>query len=145
MTEPRREERHAFSLPKLGGRDHARDLVTAYGGVDLVARNFQISPSLVKRYISGQSDPPFTFLCALWWQTSRGFNQAFAECHWTHQYNSFRRLEAEERARSLELVLGHAIALLEHRADAAQMVRDSLAAINSAQVGRIPPGLPVIV
>lgn len=126
QREPKRDSQSAFSLPKLGGVEHCKELVSDYGGVHRVADDLKVAPELVTRYITGQIDPPYVFLVALWWQTNHGFRQAFAESHWTHQYNSFRKAEAEEKVRSLERLLAHAVSLLEHRTDAATLLKQAI-------------------
>lgn len=139
-----RETRSAFSMPKLGGQSDCRRLVSDYGGLHRVCEDFKVTADLVNRYISGQLDPPYTFLLALYWQTANGFEQAFAESHWSHQYNSFRRAQADEKVKELERVLDHAVRLLEHRPDAASLLREAidLAMLPSR---KHPPGVPLIV
>lgn len=139
-----RDTRAAFSFPTLGGARDCRNLVEDFGGIDLVCKLFKVSSDLVNRYISGQIEPPYTFLLALYWQSRYGFDQAFAESHWTHQYNCFRLAESQEKVKQLERVLHHAVRLLEHRSDAADLLRE---AIDLAKLppSRNPPGVPVIV
>jgi hypothetical protein len=124
--EPERESRTHFSLPTLAGHEMLRELVSDYGGIDRTSKDLKIAADLLNRYLSGQLEPPYTLLLALYWQSCYGFKQAFAESHWTHQYNTFRRHEAEAKVAHLERVVGHAVSLLEHRTDAAEMVRQSL-------------------
>ena len=119
----KRDTRSAFSFPKLGGARDCRNLVEDYGGIDQVCKAFKVTPDLVNRYLSGQIEPPYTFLLALYWQSRYGFDQAFSESHWSHQYNCFRLAESQERVKSLEKVLEHAVRLLEHRSDAANLLR----------------------
>jgi hypothetical protein len=126
QREPKRDGLQSFTLPKIGGVEYVRDLVSDYGGIDRVSKELKVAPDLVNRYITGQIEAPYVFLLALWWQSSHGFKQAFSEVHWTHNYNCFKRREAEEKVRSLERVLKHAEALLEHRSDAAALVREML-------------------
>ena len=99
-----RDTRGAFSFPTLGGARDCRNLVEDFGGIDLVCKSFKVSSDLVNRYISGQLEPPYTFLLALYWQSRYGFDQAFAESHWTHQYNCFRLAESQEKVKQLERV-----------------------------------------
>jgi hypothetical protein len=141
--EPNRDVRSSFSRPVLGGLDDCRNLVSSYGGIHRVSEDFKISPDLLNRYLSGQIDPPYTFLLALYWQSNYGFQQAFAESHWSHQYNSFRAFQAEEKVKSLERLLDHAVRLLEHRPDAAALLRDSIDAVRSSPSKPVP--LPVAV
>jgi len=131
--EPARESRSRFSLPRLGGAEHLRDLVADYGGLDRVAQDFRIGADLLNRYLVGQIEAPYTLLCALWWHTSYGFRQGFAEAHWTHQYNTFKRKEAEAKVTYLETVVRHAIQLLEHRTDAADLARQMLAQVAAGE------------
>lgn len=126
QVEPVRDVRSSLSMPKLGGSEQCRTLVSAYGGIHRVAEDFQIDPNLLNRYLTGQIEPPYSFLVALYWHTDYGFKQAFSEAHWTHQYNTFRYHQADEKCKALERVVQHAIALLEHRADAADLLREAL-------------------
>ena len=126
QLQPGTDARHALRMPVLSGSNQFRELVAAYGGVDAVAREFKMTVRLVESYITGQSDPPYTVLLALYWHTHFGFSQAFADSHWTHQYNCFKRREAEEKVAYLEKVLEHAVALLEHRKGAPDLLRQAL-------------------
>ena len=139
-----RDTRAAFAFPNLGGLRDCRNLVQDFGGIDRVCKEFKVSADLVNRYLSGQLEPPYTFLLALYWQSRYGFDQAFAESHWTHQYNCFKLAESQERVKQLERVLQHAIRLLEWRQDAVEVLRD---AIDQASLppSKNPPGVPVIV
>lgn len=139
-----RETRAAFSFPNLGGARDCRNLVEDFGGIDRVCKQFKVAPDLLNRYLSGQLEPPYTFLLALYWQSRYGFDQAFAESHWSHQYNCFRLSESQEKVKSLERVLEHAVRLLEHRSDASGLLREAIDALKLAPV-RNPPGVPVIV
>lgn len=122
----KRDTKSAFSFPTLGGVRDCRNLVDDFGGIDLVCKAFKVTPDLVNRYLSGQLEPPYTFLLALYWQSRYGFDQAFSESHWSHQYNCFRLAESQERVKSLERVLEHAVRLLEHRSDAMQLLNDAI-------------------
>nr|CDL66352.1 unnamed protein product [uncultured bacterium] len=146
MTEPRvqHESRSAFSMPKLGGAAHCRELVSDYGGIHRVSEDFQVTPGLVSQYVSGQLEAPFTFLLALYWQTSHGFRQAFSESHWTHQYNSFKVAEATENVLKLERVLAHAVRLLECRPDAVSVLREAIEVAKLPSSGH-PPGVSLMV
>jgi len=135
---PVRDSKSSFSLPKLGGAVQLRDLVADYGGIDRVSHDFRIGADLLNRYMVGQLEPPFTLLCCLWWHTSHGFQQGFAEAHWTHQYNTFKRKEAEAKVVYLETVVRHAIQLLEHRVDAADLVRQLLAQVPAERYSGDP-------
>lgn len=139
-----RDTRGAFSFPTLGGVRDCRNLVEDFGGIDLVCKSFKVTPDLVNRYLSGQLEPPYTFLLALYWQSRYGFDQAFAESHWTHQYNCFRLAESQEKVKQLERVLQHAVRLLEHRVDAACLLEE---AIFQAKLppAKTAPGVPIYV
>lgn len=139
MREPARDGPAQLSLPKLGGAEQLRQLVADYGGIDRVSHDFRLGSDLLNRYMVGQLEAPFSLLCALWWQTASGFRQAFAESHWSHQYNSFRRREAEAKVAHLEQVVAHAVRLLEHRADASDLVRQSLAHFPAKRLLGDPP------
>lgn len=145
-TEPERDGPRQLSLPNIGGSEQLSDLVSDYGGIARVAQDFKVEAALLARYTSGQLAPPYSLLVALWWHTSYGFKQAFAEAHWTHQYNSFRRKEAEAKCRHLEVVVENAVRLLEHRADAADLVRQSLAHLTAERYSGDPlaGGRPLI-
>lgn len=137
--EPVRESKSVFSLPtRLGGVEDLRELVSEYGGIDRVAHDFKLGADLLNRYLVGQIEAPFSLYVALWWQTSSGFRQGFAEAHWTHNYNSFIRKQAEAKARYLETVLEHAVQLLEHRADACELARQLLARSSDQRYSRDP-------
>lgn len=123
--EPKRLQKSRFSMPKLSPGDLA-DLVADYGGLAAVCRDFRIGDDLLNRYLVGQMVPPYTLLCAIYWHTADGFRQGFAEAHWTHQYNTFLRHRAEAKVQMLEQVLQHAVLLLEQRADAVELIRESL-------------------
>lgn len=140
--EPKRDSNTSLSRPKLGGAEHCRELVSALGGIHLVATDFKIDPDLLNRYMTGQIDVPYTVLLAFYWQSDWGFKHAFREAHWTHNYNSFRRAQAEEKVKSLERVVGLAVALLEHRADAADLIRQVLADVQKVDFSQ-PPGMSI--
>jgi hypothetical protein len=123
--EPKRESKSRFSLPRLGGAEQLRELVDDYGGLAQVARDLRIGDDLLNRYLCGQLEVPYSLLVALWWQTSYGFRQGFSESSWTHNYNTFLKRQAEARAQQLEVVVQHAVQLLEHRADAQDLLRAS--------------------
>jgi len=128
--EPKREKaRSAFSFPRLGGSEELCQLVTDYGGISEVSKDFKIGADLLNRYMVGQLEPPYSLLLAIYWQSSYGFRQGFAESHWTHQYNSFTRKQAEAKVRYLETVVQHAIQLLEHRPEAADLARQMLSQV----------------
>lgn len=99
--------RAMFTVPThLGGPASLDHLVHIYGGKDRVCRDMKISRELLDVYLSGQQDPPFTVLLALYWQTADGFAQAFSETHMTHMHNFQMRRTAESRARLLnELII----------------------------------------
>lgn len=138
----KKETRSAFSFPKLGGDRDCKHLVSDYGGIDRVSKDFKVSVDLVNSYITGQLEPPYTFLLALYWQSTYGFSQAFAESHWSHQYNCFRLAESQEKVKSLQRTLEHAVRLLEHRADASSLLRE---AIDSSALLPAGPKVPYIV
>lgn len=140
----KRDTRSAFSFPKLGGARDCKNLVADFGGIDQVCKCFRVEPALLNRYITGQIEPPYTFLLALYWQSRYGFEQAFSEAHWTHNYNSFKLAESQEKVKQLELVLEHAVRLLEWRSDAVDVLRDAVAQA-SLPSSRVPPGAPVLV
>lgn len=142
MSRPSRDTRFAFSFPRIGGARDLRHLVEDFGGIDRVSKDFKISVDLLNRYISDQLEPPYTLLLALYWQSRIGFEQAFADSHWSHQYNSFRLAESQEKVKSLERVLEHAVRLLEHRSDAASLLRE---AIDSSALLPAAPKVPYIV
>ena len=128
--EPKRERvLSAFSFPRLAGSDELCQLVTDYGGIAEVSKDFKIGADLLNRYMVGQLEPPYSLLLAIYWQSSYGFRQGFAESHWTHQYNTFTRQQAEAKVRYLETVVQHAIQLLEHRPEAADLARQMLAQV----------------
>ena len=107
-----------------------------------MSKDFKVSVDLVNSYITGQLEPPYTFLLALYWQSTYGFSQAFAESHWSHQYNCFRLAESQEKVKSLQRTLEHAVRLLEHRADASSLLRE---AIDSSALLPAGPKVPYIV
>lgn len=123
-------KRISFSQPTLGitNTDFA-DLVADCGGVDAVAKDLRISVDLVRRYCDGSLSIPHVTWLALWWQSWRGFDQAFSETHNTHMHNFEMRRRAElERyilgkvvQRAIELLpaddaIGHMLALGLHKA-----------------------------
>lgn len=140
--EPKRVSRTGLSRPKLGGAEQCRELVSALGGIHLVSTDFKIDPDLLNRYMTGQIEVPYTVLLAFYWQSDWGFKHAFEEAHWTHNYNSFRRAQAEEKVKSLERVVGLAVALLEHRPDAADLMREVMAEVKKVELSRAP-GMPI--
>lgn len=140
----KRDTRSAFSFPKLGGSRDCKNLVDDFGGIDLVCKLFKVSPELVNRYLAGQIEPPYTFMLALYWQSRYGFDQAFSESHWSHNYNSFKLAESQERVKQLERVLEHAVRLLEWRSDAVEVLRDAIE-VSRLSSSKTPPGVPVIV
>lgn len=97
--------RARFSMPTLRGHEQLRQLVDAYGGVDLVCADLLIAPELLARYLAGEMEPPRTLLLALWWQGPDGFHQAFGETHWTHQAMIARARLAEARLEQHQLLL----------------------------------------
>jgi hypothetical protein len=118
------DEPHSLTFPVLAGSQQFRHLVSALGGVAYVSSKFKMTPELVHSYLTGAIDPPYTVLLALYWHSHYGFSQAFSEAHWTHNYNSFKRREAEEKVVHLERVVEHAVALLERRKGALEALRD---------------------
>lgn len=87
--------RTTFTLPEHGGPADFLDLVKDSGGINQVAKDLRISPDLVKRYANGTLPIPYVTWVALWWQSWRGFNQAFSETHATHLHNFDMRRQAE--------------------------------------------------
>lgn len=118
----------ALTFPVLAGAQQFRHLVSALGGVSFVSKKFKMNDELVNSYMTGEIDPPYTVLLALYWHSYHGFSQAFSEAHWTHDYNSFRRRQAEEKIVHLERVIEHAVALLERRDGASEAIRSLLLA-----------------
>lgn len=114
---------HSLSFPVLAGSQTFRTLVSSLGGVSYVSKQFKMSEDLVSSYLTGEIDPPYTVLLALYWHSYYGFSQAFSEAHWTHDYNSFKRRQAEEKVVHLELVLEHAVAILERRDGAVDAIK----------------------
>lgn len=113
----------ALPLPKLEGSQQFRHLVHALGGVTYVSKQFRMAQELVSSYLTGEIEPPYTVLCALYWHSHYGFSEAFSAAHWTHDFNSFRRTQAEEKSAYLERCLEQAIALLERRPGAVEALK----------------------
>lgn len=111
MTEPKIPRRAAFSMPTLSGHEQLQDLVRAYGGSQRVINDFRIAPELLRAYLAGVMEPPFTLLLAVYWQSPYGFEQAFSETHWANQANYQRAQVAEAKLQQystlLELVRPH--------------------------------------
>ena len=139
--EPARDSGRLFSMPRIGGAEQLKELVSDYGGIERVSRDFHIAPDLLNRYLVGQLEPPLTLMLAVYWQSSHGFRQAFSEAHWTHNYNSFKRRELEAKVEYLERVVKHAVQLLEHRVDAMDLLREALDLAASIQPRTSTPAL----
>lgn len=122
---PRKEKAHpqrvVFSQPPDCSLELFVDTVSDYGGPAMVAKDLRISRELLGRYLAGEVPVPYATWCALWWQSWRGFNQAFSETHYTHTHNFYMRRRAEaqrlilyktiERAREL-LPVDHPVGAL---------------------------------
>lgn len=104
--------RTTFTLPEHGGAEDFFDLVKDCGGIDQVAKDLRISVDLVKRYAAGSLPIPYVTWVALWWQSWRGFNQAFSETHATHLHNFDMRRQAELERYILMRVMTKAIETL---------------------------------
>lgn len=118
----------SLAFPKLQGSQQFRHLVSDLGGIHYVSKQFRMSEALVRSYLIGEIDPPYTVLLALYWHSHYGFSQAFSDAHWAHDYNSFLRHRAEEKVLYLERVVEHAVSLLERREGAAEAIRSLLSA-----------------
>lgn len=91
------DERVRFSFPQLAGVDQFRELVHAFGGAELVCKELRIAPELLAAYLSGELDPPYTLMLAVYWHSPFGKSQGFSESHWAHTYNYRLRMDAEEK------------------------------------------------
>lgn len=98
-------QRTVFTMPRLGGSGQLSDLVLAYGGEELVARDFRIAPQLLRSYLAGVIEPPHALFLAIYWQGPYGFAQAFRESHWTHQATVARATVAEAKVAQYETLL----------------------------------------
>lgn len=101
-----------FTTPEMGSSTEFHDLVNDCGGVELVAKELRISVDLVRRYANGSLPIPYVTWLALWWQSWRGFNQAFSETHMTHMHNFEMRRLAELERYILMRVMARAIDVL---------------------------------
>jgi hypothetical protein len=99
---------YLFTLPPVETIRLA-DLVSDCGGVDLVAERFGLTTALLKLWVSGEVIAPKYFLIALWWQSYRGFDQAFAETHYANSRNYRELCKAEARVELLEQVVHRAL------------------------------------
>lgn len=104
--------RSSFTLPVIGGAEVFHDLVQDYGGPAMVSRDFKLSRDLIAKYSSGELNVPYVTMLALWWQSWRGFDQAFSETHNTHMHNFEMRRRAELERYILAKVVQRAIDLL---------------------------------
>lgn len=104
-NKPKKEKRPPqpirLSFPSLGGSPCLDDLVRKYGGVQLVAKHFHLTESLLRKWISGELEPPLTVLLAIYWQSPIGMEHAFSESHWTNQYNCFKARDAEAKVATM--------------------------------------------
>ena len=87
-----------------------------------------MSEALVRSYLIGEIDPPYTVLLALYWHSHYGFSQAFSMRTGLMTTTRFLRHRAEEKVLYLERVVEHAVSLLERREGAAEAIRSLLSA-----------------
>lgn len=102
---PQKPELLTLSLPKLGGSNQLRELVHAYGGAARMVEDLKVSRELLDRWCADDGNPPYHFLIAAYFIGPYGMSHAFAESHWTHQYNSFLKNQALDRVKVLEHVV----------------------------------------
>lgn len=100
-SRPRPDRPTTLAIPPV---DHlnVRDLIDSIGGPAEAATTLRVSEDLMRMWHAGEIDTPFTAQLALWWHSPWGFDQAFCESHWTHQYNTFLKREARDRVELLE-------------------------------------------
>lgn len=96
---PTRPDR--LHTPELRPTDMAR-MVREFGGDKLAAKTLRISTELLSKWQSGELEPPYTAMAALFWLSPAGLRAAFDQSHWTHSYNSFLKDEARARVAVLE-------------------------------------------
>lgn len=95
-----------FSFPTLAGVDQFRELVHVFGGAELVCKQLRIAPELLAAYMSGELEPPYSLMLAVYWHSPFGFSQAFSESHWTHAHNFRLRMNAEDQVQRYRAFLG---------------------------------------
>ena len=142
--EPKRPQQTMLSEPALHP-DLLPDLVHAFGSKERLCKELRVSPALLELYLDGTTEPPFTFLLAVYWQCPIGFGQAFSESHWTHQYNSYKRREAEERLDRVLGVLDVLVGRLGETHEVSAVIATEVAAAlsnpNIGGMGGVPPML----
>jgi hypothetical protein len=86
---------YALKPPKVGGVDQLRLFVDDLG-FSRACTVIDVSPTTMRRWLAGKSEPPQAAMQALYWLTRWGFSNAFAEAHWAHQalLHHVRELEA---------------------------------------------------
>lgn len=82
--------------PRLGGAAQLRLFVDELG-FDRACRAIDVHPATMRRWLREAAPVPMAPLAALYWLTSWGFSDAFAEAHWTHQLLLGRVRELEAR------------------------------------------------
>jgi len=82
--------------PKVGGADHLRLFVHEIG-TERACAILDVHPTTMRRWLRGAVPVPQAALQALYWLTSYGFSDAFAEAHWTHAHllHQVRELRAQ--------------------------------------------------
>lgn len=85
-----------------------RRLVDVMGGLDRAEVVLRVAPDLLRRWYSGELEPPYSVLLACWWHGPDGFAQAFESSHWTHMLMCFLRNEARGRVELLERLIREA-------------------------------------
>ena len=73
-----------LKMPRLAGAAQLRLFVEEIG-FERACKVVQTHPTTMRRWLREASPVPQAVLQALYWLTSYGFSDAFAEAHWTHQ------------------------------------------------------------
>lgn len=99
---------YLFSMPPVDALNLA-ELIADCGGVESVAKRFELTPELVRLWLEGRVLSPKYFRIALWWQSWRGFDQGFSETHYANARNYRELCRAEKRVELLEQVVRRAL------------------------------------
>lgn len=84
-----------LKVPRVGGAAQLRLFVEEIGFAR-VCKVLQIHENTLRAWLREASPVPQAAIQALYWLTSWGFADAFAEAHWSHQFllGKLRALEA---------------------------------------------------
>jgi hypothetical protein len=86
-----------LKTPKVGGAAQLRLFVEEIGFYRS-CQAIKVHEGTMRRWLRDATEPPQAALQALYWLTSWGFSDAFAEAHWSHQFLLGRLRQAEAAA-----------------------------------------------